>query len=753
MADPTIQQLSAELGQLTRVLRDMVDASSRTVQAQRANAIALIDQNEALEDFKKQTIGGRKLNKQQQVLAQQAVDAKKKELRLQKEWAEAQKKAVADMKRHGASELERAASQRIAAAAHAKLSAAQGASQAATSALTNSFQGMVKGVNITNAALVWFGSTLKSQASQMLAQNAANSGVVEGTNSLANALWAQQNTALKYGLAGDEFAKITSANRQVINAMGGSKVAFETLNPSIDRFRILTGSMSEGVKLAAEAATEFAKKGIKPTMRGMDAYTNDIVALQRQTGMASRDAMAYFNEIASDADSIDLLRSARKEERESILASQRALVQQAIATGMSAEQAKEAAKMLNKMVAAKPLDRLKQAAKVRALSGAMGIAGGDEAAQAIIAGKRATAEQKVALAKFSENAANAMDQAAGQGLGSEIFANALIDKLDLDQYYGKNSVFSTTLGDTMKPAFGDLSKQFVDASKDSTAQLVAQGALLLEQAKLIASGQHWGGVIASGVAAIVAMMMGGKIMGAVGNVAGKALQAGKNLIGAGGNAAGAAARGAGALEGGAAAGTAATAAAGKGAGVLSKVAAAGKVAGVAGSALDVGFGMHDLMQGKAQEKMEGWDMISPMRWGMYAGDKINKGAESLMGGQSIGSKVYDWMHPDEGKALTQPVPVKPKADPAADAAKKTADSNAEIKVATMSSADSLAAQVKKMDSSNDILKKIADMTEKQLDLAERQLVALTMTDKERQNVDNKRALRKDSKFGAQYNYV
>ena len=203
-------------------------------------------------------------------------------------------------------------------------------------------------------------------------------------------------------------------------------------------------------------------------------------------------------------------------------------------------------------------------------------------------------------------------------------------------------------------------------------------------------------------------------------------------------------KGAGALEG---------AAASKGAGVLSKVAAAGKVAGVAGSVLDVGLGMHDLMNGKAQEKMEGWDMISPMRWGMYAGDKINKGAESLMGGQSIGSKVYDWMNPDEGKALTQPVPIKPKADPAAEQAKKTADSNAEIKVATISSADSLAAQVKKMDSSNDILKKIADMTEKQLDLAERQLVALTMTDKERQSMDNKKNLRKDSKFGAQYNYV
>jgi len=41
--------------------------------------------------------------------------------------------------------------------------------------------------------------------------------------------------------------------------------------------------------------------------------------------------------------------------------------------------------------------------------------------------------------------------------------------------------------------------------------------------------------------------------------------------------------------------------------------------------------------------------------------------------------------------------------------------------------------------------------QKQLDLAERQLVALTMNEKERESA--KSNLRKDNRFGAQYGYV
>lgn len=82
----------------------------------------------------------------------------------------------------------------------------------------------------------------------------------------------------------------------------------------------------------------------------------------------------------------------------------------------------------------------------------------------------------------------------------------------------------------------------------------------------------------------------------------------------------------------------------KGAGALGSIA---KKAGPLGAALDVGMGVNDLLDGKAQEEMpSGWDVISPMKWGMYAGDKVNKGVEAATGGNSIGGWLADKLQDD-----------------------------------------------------------------------------------------------------------
>ena len=70
---------------------------------------------------------------------------------------------------------------------------------------------------------------------------------------------------------------------------------------------------------------------------------------------------------------------------------------------------------------------------------------------------------------------------------------------------------------------------------------------------------------------------------------------------------------------------------------------AGKFAGPAGAALDVGMGVSDLLQGKEQTEMpSGFDMLSPMKWGMYTGRKTSEGL-GIEGGKG-GSGVYDILH-------------------------------------------------------------------------------------------------------------
>jgi hypothetical protein len=777
MADPIIQQLSAELGQLTRSIRDMVDASSRTAQAQRVNAETLLDQNLALEEYEKSLKAGRILNKQQDKLVKEAIALKKKEQQLQRDYNKARERALKDEKNKKLSDDQRQKSTDQAIAAMKRFNEAQAATQAKANEVGASLGTVTKGSKLAGAALAWFGSALTAQGKQLLAQNKANSGVVEGTGGLLDALTTQQTTALKLGMTGEEFAKISVANRQMINAMGGSTATLEQLNPSIERMRILTGSFTEALQLSMETATDFAKKGVKPTQGAMEAYTNDLVQLQRQTGMSSKAAADYYNEISSEIDSIDTLRSARADEREAILQSQRALVQQAIAAGMSAEQAKEAAKMLNKMTAAKPLDRLKQAARIRAIGGAMGIAGADEAAKAVIAGKRATAEQKEALAQFGTAAANAMDQAAGQGLGSEIFATQLADKLDLESFLGKGSPFSTSLATTLTPAVGDLTKAYVDGSKDANAQRAAQLLLLAEQAKILASGEHYWGTAAAGITALVTGLLGGKV---VKGAASKVIGAGQGLLGKlGGKTAatvGAETAEAGAL-GAAEAGQGA-----KAAGTSAKVASSlAKMAKILGPVASVAIG--------AYEGKEEYDKTGKV--GGAVGTGVGSAAGGLAGGwagaaggaalgAALGSVVPiigtavggilggiagaagggllgSWGGGAAGKAIGGTFDTTGAEGDAQkklqEFAKASAESNDDIKDATKKSATSLEMQVKKLDSSNDYLKQIVMLAEKQLDLSEKQLVALTMTEKERTDATNKTALRRDNKFSAQYNYV
>lgn len=101
-----------------------------------------------------------------------------------------------------------------------------------------------------------------------------------------------------------------------------------------------------------------------------------------------------------------------------------------------------------------------------------------------------------------------------------------------------------------------------------------------------------------------------------------------------------------------------------------KASSLAKGLGVAGAALDVGMGVADLAGGQRQTSMpSGWDMISPMRWGMYAGEKINQGISAVSGGQSLGSMLHSAVNggsssPVKGGSASDPGAYKPSADDA-----------------------------------------------------------------------------------------
>ena len=746
MTDPTkpqTAQMTQEMNNLFRSMRELINASSRTAAAYLANQIAVEEANEELEEYTNNLTKGRDAQKISSKAMTEAIALKKKEIDATRRLTKMQQLTADAVKRFGAESDRAKAAIATTNAAEKRLAAARiklnQASEKASDDVDLSFRNLTSGTTLTNAALVWFGSTLRTASTQILSQSKANNGVIEGTDGIVSFMWEQQKKALSLGLANaTQLAELTSANRQLVNSMGGTSKVFDNMNSVVKDFQMVSGSFEGGVKATLETMRSFAEKGVKPTASGMKSYLNDLQRLQGATGMNEVAAREYYEQLTNDVDMIDTLRSARADERESILANQRAMLNSAIAVGRLPAAALEATKMLNKMTAAKPLDRLKQAAKVRALGGALGIAGADEAAQGIIAGKRASASQRDAMMNFMTAASNRADQSAGMGLGSEIFTSTLLDKLDMEQYLGKGSPFSTTLGETVKSNV-DLAK----ITESGLASNVFELGKIKEQLMSIVSGNNVAGVALAASAAALSILAGGKLMSLASNVMGKV----GGMANLGSKATSAVTPAANA-----AAAVSTASKAGKLATIGKVVGTAGKAAGIAGAGLDVGLGINDLVNGQAQKTMSGTDFLSPMRYGMFIGDKINGAIEHVLG-DSLGSKIYDWTHKDEIEKLNAPTQLKPVNKKVNVESKENTKINEDIRDAANQSASNSVVQTKKLDTSNDLLQKLQDTLQKQVEIQEKLLVASTLTDRDKSDKAKVQPLKNDNKFASTYQYL
>lgn len=349
------------------------------------------------------------------------------------------------------------------AGAEEKLFAAEVAHKRALDEVGGGFLSFLKKMNLLGAALTWITGMVVHQYQAQKEAIKLTSGMIDLGDSFTAGRIKLEGLSAVAGLASDTTMKSITANRQAVNAMGGTAKAITSWSGTMEStFTSMTGDVDEGFQLYLESQQMLRQQGVKPTVSAMQGYAIDLKKLGSLTGMQAEQAAALYNEVASDTDSRVLLKAAREGERQAILASQRALINMNIAAGMTAEQAKEAAKMLNKMVAAKPIERMKQAARMRALGAAFGVGGGEQAAAALIAGPRATAQQREQLNDFNKSITTVADQMRGQGLGQEIFSTTLLEKLNLDQYYGADSPFSTTLTSALKSAAGP----FVDAMHD-----------------------------------------------------------------------------------------------------------------------------------------------------------------------------------------------------------------------------------------------------------------------------------------------
>lgn len=526
---------------------------------------------------------------------------------------------------------------------------------------------------------------------------------------------------------------IRSSQRGLFEFTDGLKVAEKEFgNTIIDA--------KERSELARKNMELMSASGIRARSQDAVAFKNDMERIRLTTGESYEDFQKNIGSIAQDEDVRAQLKAATSEqERRAILEGISAQYAQNRAMGMTSEEATKAAKALSKLAGEKPLERFKKAAKLRAFGAAMGMGGeANRLADLEIKGKRRTAQENQEYQQIAGQMSERLTQTGTGSYEGEIFATQLADKLQLEQMLGPSSPFNNTLGAATKP-LEEASKtldRFPDALNKTMSEIHTMWSAVANNDILTTAGG-----VGLGIAGT---KYGGSIL--------------SSLFGGGA----AASKGAGALA--------------QGASGASKFGSLAKGAGVAGAALDVGMGINDLANGKAQESMSGLDLISPMRWGMFVGDKINKGMEGILG-DSLGSKIYDWTHGDENAAMTTPLatvakkkeppvdqpptaeikkkePVAP-VPPTVEQSKATEKEKAEAvkQDAAEATAVNSKEQVKKLDTSNDLLQQIAETTQRQVELSEKQLVALTLSETERADSQTRSNLRKDNRFGSQYGYA
>ncbi len=506
----------------------------------------------------------------------------------------------------------------------------------------------------------------------------------------------------------------------------------ERVDKEVELYGISAKDRSEIARKNMELVTA---SGIRMQKEDATAFHDSMVQAKEAAGMAPDEFQKAMGEILSSEEVRTQLKMATSEqERRTIVDGIAAQLAQNKAMGLTTTEATAAAKALGKLAGEKPLERFKKAAKLRAMGAVMGMgAEGNRLADLTLKKKR-TPEEEAEFKRLGSQMSERYTQTGADGnVSAEIMVTQVADKLGLEQMLGPNSPFNNTLSAAVAPL-----KEAGDSFSKTPAEITKAFAAIEQMFSSVKNNDLLAG--AAGIAA------GGYSLSKGGSLI-------KGLFSGGG---------------------AQTAAGG-----ASKLGGLAKGAGVAGAAIDVGMGLNDLANGKAQESMSGLDYISPMRWGMFIGDKINKGMEGALG-DSLGSKIYDWTHPDEAN-ITAPVTIKkkesttpsgaeltpPTADikkkesttpvppsiqentPASEAAKKDDEKHD----AATTTAQNSKEQVKKLDAGNELLQQIAETTQRQVELSEKQLIAMTMTEKERNDSQNRDNLRKDNRFGSQYGYA
>ena len=378
------------------------------------------------------------------------------------------------------------------------------------------------------------------------------------------------------------------------------------------------GDLTESMRFTTTSMQQLGRMGIRPSAAAMDEMAGTFRVLNKIAGVTSDQFSAMMETTMSDLDVQTRLRVAKEGERRAIIQGINRQIEMNVAMGLTAEQAQAAALAMGKIAGGGAKERFKRAAQMQMAFAAMGVEGGSRAAELVRKGQaRMSPAEREELEKLTTRFTEASTAAKGGSIPQEFLRDTLLDKTGLNQYFGEDSPLNKQLGEGLAANKGVL---------EQIHESIREGMNIWEKGLAISQGignfivnGALGKLIISAVQLIGAYVIGRGALSMAGRFA------------TGGRIATAAAQTGGVLTSGKAAASS----------ILKKL-------GVVGAVADVGFGINELAQGGRQSSMPaGWNMLSPMSWGMWGGEKVNQGVDFVTGGNSIGSMLYDLFNDDE----------------------------------------------------------------------------------------------------------
>jgi hypothetical protein len=229
------------------------------------------------------------------------------------------------------------------------------------------------------------------------------------------------------GLSRPEFAEAAGEYRRAMLAAGGLGKSMVILNDAQTDLADVMADPKDRTEFALNQMEILAKSGIKPTTEAIKQAGASYKNIQKITGLTGEAFAGLVRDMIDDESTqIEMRRASSQEERKAILANTRARMEENLAMGMTKEQALAVAKAMKASQAKGPMERMKEAIKLQATMGAMGVSGGARAAE--LARKGTLSKDETAeLQGYRSKLSNAVSGEMG-GEGPQAFFTEAVTK-------------------------------------------------------------------------------------------------------------------------------------------------------------------------------------------------------------------------------------------------------------------------------------------------------------------------------------